>query len=105
MNFLGLCSRGDWCTHAARSDWSDSDHAGSDPEEAVCSAHCDVGTPTVWAARYLKMNGRRRLLGSFSHGSMAKALTQAIGEQVSYPERQVRRGDEIIDLAKVNLFR
>ena len=50
---------------------------------------CDVGTPTVWAARYLTMNGKRRLLGSFTHGSMANALPQAIGAQVSYPGRQV----------------
>src|SRR5438309_8540939 len=50
---------------------------------------CDVGTPTVWAARYLTMNGRRRLLGSFTHGSMANALPQAIGAQVSHPSRQV----------------
>jgi len=27
----------------------------------------DVGSPVVWAARYLKMNGRRRLIGSFNH--------------------------------------
>ena len=40
---------------------------------------CDVGTPTIWAARYLTMNGRRRLIGSFNHGSMANALPQAIG--------------------------
>jgi len=50
---------------------------------------CDVGTPTIWAARYLTMNGKRRLLGSFNHGSMANALPQAIGAQVSYPGRQV----------------
>jgi pyruvate dehydrogenase (quinone) len=50
---------------------------------------CDVGTPTVWAARYLTMNGRRRLLGSFTHGSMANALPQAIGAQLAYPDRQV----------------
>lgn len=50
---------------------------------------CDVGTPTVWAARYLKMNGRRRLLGSFNHGSMANALPQAIGAQAAFPGRQV----------------
>jgi pyruvate dehydrogenase (quinone) len=50
---------------------------------------CDVGTPTVWAARYLTMNGRRRLLGSFNHGSMANALPQAIGAQASQPGRQV----------------
>src|SRR4029077_15727514 len=50
---------------------------------------CDVGTPPIWAARYLKMNGRRRRLGSFNHGSMANALPQAIGAQVSHPGRQV----------------
>jgi len=50
---------------------------------------CDVGTPTIWAARYLKMNGRRRLVGSFAHGSMANALPQALGAQASSPGRQV----------------
>jgi pyruvate dehydrogenase (quinone) len=56
-------------------------------EDAVFS--CDVGTPTIWAARYLHMNGKRRLLGSFTHGSMANAMPQAIGAQVSHPGRQV----------------
>ena len=50
---------------------------------------CDVGTPTIWAARYLRMNGKRRLLGSFLHGSMANALPQAIGAQCAFPQRQV----------------
>jgi pyruvate dehydrogenase (quinone) len=49
----------------------------------------DVGTPVVWAARYLRMNGRRRLVGSFNHGTMANALPQAIGVQASHPGRQV----------------
>ena len=49
----------------------------------------DVGTPVIWAARYLRMNGRRRLIGSFSHGSMANAVPQAIGVQASQPGRQV----------------
>ncbi|WP_298627386.1 ubiquinone-dependent pyruvate dehydrogenase [uncultured Legionella sp.] len=49
----------------------------------------DVGTPTVWAARYLQMNGKRKILGSFNHGSMANALSQAIGVQSVYSERQV----------------
>jgi pyruvate dehydrogenase (quinone) len=56
-------------------------------EDAVFT--CDVGTPTIWAARYLRMNGKRRLLGSFTHGSMANALPQALGAQVSSPGRQV----------------
>jgi pyruvate dehydrogenase (quinone) len=50
---------------------------------------CDVGMSTVWAARYLKMNGKRRLLGSFNHGSMANAMPQAIGAQAAFPGRQV----------------
>jgi pyruvate dehydrogenase (quinone) len=50
---------------------------------------CDVGFPTLWAARYLTMNGKRRLLGSFNHGSMANAMPQALGAQVSHPGRQV----------------
>jgi pyruvate dehydrogenase (quinone) len=56
-------------------------------EDAVFT--CDVGTPTIWAARYLHMNGKRRLLGSLIHGSMANALPQAIGAQAAYPGRQV----------------
>jgi pyruvate dehydrogenase (quinone) len=56
-------------------------------EDAIFT--CDVGTPTIWAARYLRMNGKRRLLGSLIHGSMANALPQAIGAQASYPGRQV----------------
>jgi pyruvate dehydrogenase (quinone) len=56
-------------------------------EDAVFTA--DVGTPCIWAARYVKMNGRRRLIGSFNHGSMANALPHAIGAQAAYPDRQV----------------
>jgi pyruvate dehydrogenase (quinone) len=48
-----------------------------------------VGTPTIWAARYLKMNGRRRMIGSLAHGSMANAMPQAIGAQAAFPGRQV----------------
>jgi pyruvate dehydrogenase (quinone) len=61
-----------------------SDHAAKD---AVFT--CDVGLPTVWAARYLAMNGSRRLIGSFWHGSMANALAQGIGAQAAFPGRQV----------------
>jgi len=49
----------------------------------------DVGTTTIWAARYLEMNGRRRLVGSLAHGSMANAMPQAIGIQAAQPGRQV----------------
>ncbi|GBU12818.1 pyruvate dehydrogenase [Enterobacterales bacterium] len=50
---------------------------------------CDVGTPTVWACRYLQMNGKRRLIGSFNHGSMANAMPQALGAQAIDRNRQV----------------
>jgi pyruvate dehydrogenase (quinone) len=50
---------------------------------------CDVGTPIIWTARYLKLNGRRRLVGSFNHGSMANAMLHAIGAQSAFPDRQV----------------
>ncbi len=50
---------------------------------------CDVGTPIAWTARYLKLNGRRRLIGSFNHGSMANAMLHAIGAQAASPGRQV----------------
>ncbi|MGY3605072.1 MULTISPECIES: ubiquinone-dependent pyruvate dehydrogenase [unclassified Bradyrhizobium] len=56
-------------------------------EDAIFT--CDVGLPTVWAARYLAMNGKRRLIGSFWHGSMANAMAQAIGAQAAAPGRQV----------------
>ncbi|MFJ3485034.1 ubiquinone-dependent pyruvate dehydrogenase [Pseudomonas sp. NPDC090202] len=49
----------------------------------------DVGTPTLWAARYLTMNGQRSLLGSFNHGSMANAMPQALGAKAAFPQRQV----------------
>lgn len=56
-------------------------------EDAVITF--DVGTPTIWAARYIATNGKRRLIGSLNHGSMASALPQAIGAQAACPGRQV----------------
>ena len=80
-------------------------------KDAIFTA--DVGSPTVWAARYLKMNGKRRLIGSFNHGSMANAMPQAIGAQAAFPGRQVisMSGDggfamlmgDFISLAQLNL--
>lgn len=61
----------------------------SDQASADAVFTCDVGLPTVWGARYLKMNGERRLLGSFWHGSMANAMAQGIGAQAAFPGRQV----------------
>jgi pyruvate dehydrogenase (quinone) len=56
-------------------------------EDAVFTV--DTGMCNVWAARYLTPNGRRRVIGSFSHGSMANALPQAFGAQWAEPGRQV----------------
>jgi pyruvate dehydrogenase (quinone) len=61
------------------------DEAASD--DAIFTV--DTGMCNVWAARYLTPNGRRRVIGSFVHGSMANALPQAIGAQLAYPGRQV----------------
>jgi pyruvate dehydrogenase (quinone) len=49
----------------------------------------DTGMCCTWTARYITPNGRRRLLGSWVHGSMANALPMALGAQVSHPGRQV----------------
>jgi pyruvate dehydrogenase (quinone) len=49
----------------------------------------DTGMCNVWAARYLTPNGRRRVIGSWRHGTMANALPQAIGAQLAFPGRQV----------------
>jgi pyruvate dehydrogenase (quinone) len=56
-------------------------------EDAIFT--CDVGTPIIWTARYIKVNGKRRIIGSFNHGSMANAMLQAIGAQSAFPDRQV----------------
>ena len=58
----------------------------ADPE-AVFTV--DTGMCNVWAARYISPNGRRRIIGSFSHGSMANALPMAIGAQFTDRNRQV----------------
>ena len=56
-------------------------------EDAIVIA--DTGMGNVWQARYVTPNGKRRIIGSFMHGSMANAVPQAIGAQVAYPGRQV----------------
>ena len=60
---------------------------GAAADDAVFTA--DTGMCCVWAARDLDMRGRRELIGSFRHGSMANALPQAIGAQLAFPGRQV----------------
>ncbi len=49
----------------------------------------DTGMCCVWGARYLHATGKRVLLGSFTHGSMANALPHAIGAALARPTQQV----------------
>ena len=56
-------------------------------DDAIITA--DTGMCNVWSSRYIHPTRGRRLIGSFMHGSMANALPQAIGAQLSFPERQV----------------
>jgi len=56
-------------------------------EDAVFTV--DTGMCNVWGARYITPNGKRRLFGSWHHGTMANALPQAIGASKAFPGRQV----------------
>ena len=56
-------------------------------EDAIFTV--DTGMTCVWGARYLQATGKRKMLGSFNHGSMANAMPQAIGAALAYPERQI----------------
>lgn len=49
----------------------------------------DVGSPVIYASRYIHPTSARRVIGSFAHGSMANALTMGLGAQASFPDRQV----------------
>jgi pyruvate dehydrogenase (quinone) len=84
LDDLAVGTPGKGLIHPQQIAKSINDHAATD---AVFT--CDVGLPTVWAARYLAMNGSRRLIGSFWHGSMANSLAQGIGAQAAFPGRQV----------------
>jgi len=48
----------------------------------------DTGMCCVWGARYIQATGKRRMIGSFNHGSMANAMPQAIGAALAFPGRQ-----------------
>lgn len=49
----------------------------------------DTGMCCVWGARYIQATGKRDMLGSFNHGSMANAMPMAIGAALAHPQRQV----------------
>jgi pyruvate dehydrogenase (quinone) len=50
---------------------------------------CDTGMCNVWSARYIRANGKRKIIGSFVHGSMANAMPHAIGASLACPGRQI----------------
>ncbi len=49
----------------------------------------DTGMNNVWTSHYLTQKKDRRMIGSFSHGSMANAMPMAIGAKFACPDRQV----------------
>lgn len=61
-----------------------SDRATDDAFFAV-----DVGECTVWVARQVRMDGGRRMAGSFNHGSLGAGLPVALGAAALDPSRQV----------------
>lgn len=61
----------------------------SDRAEPDAVFTVDTGTPVIWCARYIQALSKRRILGSFKHGSMACALAMAIGAKAACPSRQV----------------
>lgn len=56
-------------------------------DDAIFTA--DGGSAMVWVSRHIKVNGKRRTLSSFRHGTMANAMPQALGLQKAFPKRQV----------------
>lgn len=56
-------------------------------EDAIFTV--DTGMCCVWGARFLNATGKREMLGSFNHGSMANAMPMAIGAAFARPEQQV----------------
>ncbi|RFZ83430.1 ubiquinone-dependent pyruvate dehydrogenase [Mucilaginibacter terrenus] len=56
-------------------------------EDAIFTV--DTGMSCVWGARYINATGKRKMIGSFNHGSMANAMPQAIGAALAFPGRQV----------------
>ncbi|MEM9257634.1 MAG: thiamine pyrophosphate-dependent enzyme [Pseudomonadota bacterium] len=61
-----------------------SDAASEDALFAV-----DVGECTIWTARNMSMDGGRRMVGGFNHGSLGPGLPTALGAAALYPGRQI----------------
>lgn len=54
-----------------------------------CIVTVDTGMNNVWTSHYLTPGKDRRMIGSFTHGSMANALPMAIGAKFTMPDREV----------------
>lgn len=54
-----------------------------------CIVTVDTGMNNVWTSHYLSAGKGRKMIGSFTHGSMANAMPMAIGAAVTCPGRQV----------------
>jgi hypothetical protein len=80
----------------------------------------DVGTPTLWAARYLTMNGKHALKAALAHQGPALVDVVTSRHELAMPPRielahargfslyMLRailsgRGDELVELARTNL--
>ena len=49
----------------------------------------DTGMNCTWSAQYINATGKRIMLASYFHGTMANAMPQAIGAALACPDRQV----------------
>lgn len=49
----------------------------------------DGGSATVYLARYMRLHGKRRMLGSFNHGAISAGVGMAMGASCAGPKRQV----------------
>lgn len=54
-----------------------------------CIFTVDTGMNCVWTSHYLTPAAGRRMVGSFTHGSMANALPMSIGAVMACPDSQV----------------
>lgn len=118
---------GTWLTglQRMRDRWLDLAKAQSDPASTAVPIHPPVvaraigekasgdaifvpdgGSATVWMVRYMRMNGQRRMLGSFNHGSIAVGFGMAMGASAANPQRQVwdLTGDGAFGMAPQDLI-
>ena len=49
----------------------------------------DAGSSKLWMLRHIDTNGKRKMLCSLLHGTMANSMPQALGIKKAFPDRQV----------------